>query len=159
MSGKYKSLSGHKFGKLLVIGEKKKGGKWYCSCLCDCGKVVDVRKDSLSSGKTISCGCQKATKEKEEQLKAGRKLTDHTADCFFKSDTISKNNTSGIRGVSYIKATKKYRATIGYKNHDFSLGEYNTILEAEKVRNEAVEAVKKCEFEKWIVEFRKRKWE
>lgn len=155
MRGKFENFFGRKFGKLTVTGEEKKNGKWYCSCMCDCGKNTIVRKDSLASGKTISCGCQKSTKEKVEQLKNGRKLTDHTAKCFFKPDTIPKNNTSGIKGVSYIKTTKKFRATIGYKNKNFALGEYNTISEAEKVRKSAAEAAKNGEFEKWLEEFKK----
>ena len=30
-----------------------------CTCQCDCGKVVEVRRDSLISGNTTSCGCSR----------------------------------------------------------------------------------------------------
>lgn len=62
MSGKTKDLTGLKFGRLLALkpaeyiaknGIRKKG----YLCLCDCGNEKVVSVDSLSSGKTKSCGC------------------------------------------------------------------------------------------------------
>ena len=63
--GKLKDLSGRKFGRLTVTDEhyryEKPCGssivKWKCKC--DCGNVIDVTSTSLTSGKTISCGCWK----------------------------------------------------------------------------------------------------
>lgn len=52
-------MVGERFGKLVVIREYK-AGKWLmCTCQCDCGKVVEVRKHSLLSGNTTSCGCSR----------------------------------------------------------------------------------------------------
>lgn len=48
-----------KFGRLTVLeelAERKHGTKVY-KCQCDCGNIVDVRKDMLKSGNTKSCGC------------------------------------------------------------------------------------------------------
>ena len=51
-------LSGKRFGRLLVIDRsEKKSGKQYWNCICDCGKAVSVRSDSLTSYRTQSCGC------------------------------------------------------------------------------------------------------
>lgn len=47
---------------------------------------------------------------------------------------IRSDNTSGIRGVSIIKSTGKWRASIGKKN----LGHFDTKEEAIQVRREAV---------------------
>lgn len=56
---KYKNIEGEKFGKLLVIEytEKRSRGSVVWKCLCDCGKVVEIRGNSLATGNTTSCGC------------------------------------------------------------------------------------------------------
>lgn len=57
---RYKDLTGQRFGRLVVtrlIGkdERKRAMLWECAC--DCGNMVVVRADSLSSQNTTSCGC------------------------------------------------------------------------------------------------------
>lgn len=56
--------SGQKFSRLLVIrraDSRRLSGKvrTYWLCRCDCGKEVEVLMDSLVSGNTQSCGCQR----------------------------------------------------------------------------------------------------
>lgn len=51
-------LIGDKFGRLVVIGHIDK--KYECRkfvCLCECGKEIITKKDSLLNGSTKSCGC------------------------------------------------------------------------------------------------------
>lgn len=53
-------LTGKVFGELTVLGRndslrKRKSYTW--NCLCTCGKIAVVRRDSLLSGHTKSCGC------------------------------------------------------------------------------------------------------
>lgn len=58
-------LTGQKFNRLLAVriqikthtynGRECKKAYW--ECLCDCGKTVLVRSDSLKKGTTKSCGC------------------------------------------------------------------------------------------------------
>lgn len=52
---------GDKFGLLKIIKKPyTKNKKVYCTCLCDCGNEIEVRKDhllGLSHSRTISCGC------------------------------------------------------------------------------------------------------
>lgn len=52
-------LTGQKFGKLTVI--KRAGStKYHCAnweCLCDCGNKKIISGNSLTTGKTKSCGC------------------------------------------------------------------------------------------------------
>lgn len=147
-------LEGKRFGHLTVIkdsGKKQKNIKlWLCKC--DCGKYCTVRTDSLTSGKVISCGCVAKGTEKIKILKDSRKLNDHTSTIFF-SGTISKNNTTGINGVSRLKSGK-YRAYIGYKNKTYSLIEDYNIEVARQARIEADEAVKNGKFEEWLGEFK-----
>lgn len=51
------NLVGQKFNKLTVLSEHKVGRRIYCSCLCDCGNIKDIRKDSVFKGRIKSCGC------------------------------------------------------------------------------------------------------
>lgn len=59
--GKFKDLTGQKFGRLTVIEKmpEKKNRKIIWKCLCDCGsgKEVYTTSGNLSSGNTQSCGC------------------------------------------------------------------------------------------------------
>ena len=48
------STIGNKYGALTVIEEL---GQGKIKCLCDCGNEVIVRKQSVTSGHTKSCGC------------------------------------------------------------------------------------------------------
>lgn len=52
-------ISGQKFGRLTAIRyvgtNKGQGSVW--ECVCECGQTVNVRKLSLTSGRTKSCGC------------------------------------------------------------------------------------------------------
>ena len=141
-----------RFGKLTVIGRESSGSHAKFLFFFDCGREIIVRGDSLRSGKTISCGCDKKTAVKIKQLEDGRKLQDHTSDVFFKG-TISKNNTSGINGVSKLK-NGKYRAYIGYKNKTYSLIEDYNINIAISARSEAEKAVKDGIFDDWILKFK-----
>lgn len=52
------NMVGKKFGMLLVLEEKHNYGKdIILKCKCDCGNIVDVYKNNLTKGTTISCGC------------------------------------------------------------------------------------------------------
>ena len=53
------SMVGKRYGKLMVLKEYKSGRWRMCTCQCDCGKVVEVRRYSLTSGNTTSCGCSR----------------------------------------------------------------------------------------------------
>ena len=54
-----KDLTGKRFGKLTVMGldhvSRTRGSFWLCQC--DCGTEIVVRRDSLTTGNTMSCGC------------------------------------------------------------------------------------------------------
>ena len=143
-----RNLVGQRFGKLTVIRKDTYGTCAKYLCRCDCGQEIVVRGDSLIGGKTVSCGCSKRAEDKIDQLKTGRKLDNHTSGIFFKG-TISKNNTSGINGVSRLKSGK-YRAYIGYKNKVYSLIEDYNINVAREAREKAEKAVKDGVFEEWI---------
>lgn len=59
------NISGQRFGKWLVVGEKPEPRKpsaktvvrW--KCLCDCGVFKDVEASSLKDGQSTNCGCSR----------------------------------------------------------------------------------------------------
>lgn len=65
MSVRGRNIIGERFGMLEVLEEiepiprpDKPGWKRRVfRCQCDCGKITDVTRDSLTSGNTKSCGC------------------------------------------------------------------------------------------------------
>lgn len=52
-------LTGERFGRLTVISFAGRRGRYgyFWRCLCDCGKSVDVIRQSLTKAVTRSCGC------------------------------------------------------------------------------------------------------
>jgi len=72
-----KDITGQRFGRLVAI---ERAGKptgtqttYRWRCRCDCGKIVTVTLNSLTTGKTQSCGCLQ--KEAEER---GKKVNQPT---------------------------------------------------------------------------------
>lgn len=67
---KAKNLMGEKFNKLTVIDRvinEEDHVMWKCQC--DCGNIIVVRPDSLTSNHTKSCGClQKETVSKNKKI-------------------------------------------------------------------------------------------
>ena len=58
---KVEDLTGRRFGKLVVKEfydiNQYRVSRWVCEC--DCGNTVIVRRSSLTSGNTTSCGCKR----------------------------------------------------------------------------------------------------
>lgn len=56
-------LAGRRFGRLLVLklwsrGTRTERARWLC--VCDCGNEKDIPANSLTSGRSNSCGCLSA---------------------------------------------------------------------------------------------------
>lgn len=56
-----KNLLGQTFGKLTVIGKTNKrdpsSGSIIWKCRCECGNIIEIRTNALTSAHTMSCGC------------------------------------------------------------------------------------------------------
>ena len=59
MPKSYQDITGHRFGRLTVLGfaDYDEHGNTMWKCRCDCGTVFVTRALSLRSGQTQSCGC------------------------------------------------------------------------------------------------------
>lgn len=56
--GRKIDLTGKTFGKLTVVGGfRRKNGRSYWTCRCECGVIKDVEGCTLRGGQTKSCGC------------------------------------------------------------------------------------------------------
>ena len=71
---KSKLKAGDKVNRLYLIQYNK--GKWKCSC--ECGNIITVKTNSITSNNTKSCGCLKeeVSKNKIEKLIEGRRQFD-----------------------------------------------------------------------------------
>lgn len=57
-SRRCKDITGEQYGKLTVTKMiYDKYDETYCECVCECGRIIEVKRASLVSGNTKSCGC------------------------------------------------------------------------------------------------------
>ncbi len=132
-----------KFGRLTAIfPTQKRDSKGYViwHCKCDCGKELDVSYNALLYSKMRSCGCQK--KEHDQAMPSLLNHIDGTSLDMLKSKKVPVNNTTGHRGVYFIKG--KYVAKIVFQKRAFYLGSYENIEDAIEARKEAEEAIFTC---------------
>ena len=63
-----RNLTGQRFGRLTVIEktDKRLCGQVVWRCHCDCGNVCEVITNSLTAGKTKSCGCLQKEKTSKD---------------------------------------------------------------------------------------------
>lgn len=70
---RYIDLTGQRFGRLTVIEKvpsKNSNARW--SCLCDCGKRVEVLGTTLRRGESKSCGCLRSDYWREKKTVHGK---------------------------------------------------------------------------------------
>jgi len=135
-------LKGRRFGSLLVIedlDEKDKFGRYYVKCKCDCGNETKVLNISLLRLVTTSCGCG-ARLMKEVHI-------DNT-NIRIKNLNPAKNNTSGIKGVSYNKKIKKWKAYLTFQKNTY-YEFFEDKEDAIKYRKELEEKYFKPKIEEW----------
>lgn len=156
----YSDVIGKRYGRWTVIERVDKGdNKRYFLCRCDCGTERVVILSALKNGSSRSCGCLRAEENAEkyaEKLKSYQK--DFMDTYNYKGTMItsfdqkkSKNNTSGVKGVSKQK-NGRYRAYINLKRKQIHLGIFDTLEEAKEARLEA----EKVYFEPIVEEWKNR---
>lgn len=137
----FSDITGQRFHRLVALYPLKERGKksviWHCRC--DCGNEVDVPYNNLLYTNMKSCGCQK----KEHDEKLGSFLT-HIAGTsldMLKSQKTPTNNTSGVKGVYWIRG--KWVAKIVFQKKQYSLGAYENFDDAVRARKDAEESIYK----------------
>ena len=136
--------SGDVFGRLTVeevlpIEPRWSGYGPVCKCICECGKTVNVEAALLRNGNTTSCGCR--LKELQETAHVidhihfsipGTK-SDEAID-FMRNGKTYKNNTSGVMGVFYHKASGKWVAKANFcgKSYQFYFPDKESAIKKRK---------------------------
>lgn len=144
-------IAGKKFNRLTALYPTEKRSSrgsvvWHCKC--ECGNEVDVSYNSLMYGNLMSCGCQK--KEHDEKLQDLLAFVDGTSVDLLRSKKIRKNNTTGVKGVYFIR--NKYVAKIVFQHKAYYLGTYDNKDDAAAARKCAEETI--CDtavefYDKW----------
>lgn len=127
-------LTGKRFGKLTVIKElpERENSRIVWECECDCGNKIKAKGIYLTTGETQSCGCLKKDKEISN-------LRDRYNPDSLKIAKIRVDNKSGVKGVSYDKTNKKWRADIRVNGKQLKLGAWKdkqTAIAARKIAEE-----------------------
>lgn len=144
-----KDYTGERFGKLVAMERKRENKHTYYLCKCDCGKEKWIFSGSLTNNKTKSCGCERVRIAKEERDRIqSSNLVENTSISLISRSEPYKNNKSGVKGVCWDKTKGKWKATIRFKNTQYSLGNYDTIVEAAQARKVAEDKLF-GEFLKW----------
>lgn len=125
-------LTGKKFGKLTVV-EYAGSSKWRCQC--DCGNFTTVHQNNLcrKTGATRSCGCLAAPEKANE-----KNIVEDTNLGSITNLTVSKANTTGVRGVCYHPKTNNYSAYITFQKRRYYL-KTGSFEECARIRKEAEE--------------------
>lgn len=156
---KSKDIKGRKFGRLKAIEPTDKRDKnnksviW--KCLCACQNIAYVSEGDLTRGAVRSCGCLWS----ETRANNGKAIGAMVRDNFCIENTniknltskIPKNNTSGIKGVTWDKARQKWVAQIVFKGKRYYLGRYFKKEDAAKIRKIAEDKLF-GNFLKWYAE-------
>ncbi|MCC0744615.1 hypothetical protein KGF43_19150, partial [Clostridioides sp. ZZV14-6044] len=105
---------------------------------------IEVIENSLTTGKTKSCGClQKEATKKNIKLaiKANKEknIIDNTNLTLLKKTEAYSNSKTKVRGVSWDKDKRKYCAQIEFKKRHYCLGYFDDIKEAETAYKNAKE--------------------
>ncbi len=135
-------IAGRRFGRLVAIapttGRTDHGGLiWRCQC--DCGNTVAVPYNSLVYANQKSCGCRK--KEHDQRLAALQTHVAGTSLEAIRSRKIPSDNTTGYRGVYFIRG--KYVAKIVFQKKAYYVGTFDHPEDAAEARQAAEEALYK----------------
>lgn len=146
--GQREDLTGKRFGRLVVqeyIGRKNGYTLWKCAC--DCGNSIVTSAHSLKMGRTKSCGCLN-TETRSQSAYSRFGFVDGTSLVGISDKRrLNKNNSSGVRGVTFDKKRNKWVAQITFQRKNYYLGRYDT-------KEEAI-AARKAGEEKYYGKYRK----
>lgn len=129
-------IRGQKFRNITALyptEQRTPKGDVIWHCRCDCGKEFKASYNNLVYSNLQSCGCQK--KLHDAALKTFLTHVSGTSVDMIRSKKTPTNNTSGVRGVYFIKG--KWSAKIVFQKKQYHLGSFDSIDDAAFARKEA----------------------
>lgn len=123
-----KKVIGKTFGEITVLKRVNNKGNSKYLCRCSCGKEFVLAGSILIAGMQETCGHKRV-----EAKVFDDKRVDGTS-LYRLTQKLSKNNTSGYKGVTYDKKSRKFKASLTLNYKHISLGSYDTAEEAYQAR-------------------------
>lgn len=118
--GKFRDLTGQRFGRLVVLKRIENRGRFVCwLCKCDCGEEAKVTSNSLLSGHTKSCGClHKEMLENKWRDEDFRKMQDERLKRLWEDEEYRKSKSNKLTEVNKRRwEDEEYRETHTGTNH------------------------------------------
>ena len=146
-----RNIAGQQFGRLTALHPTHKrttGGSVIWHCLCACGNEAEVSYNELCYTDKQSCGCLR--RERDSLLPTHLTHIAGTSVDILKSRKLPSDNTSGVKGVYFIRG--RYVAKIVFQKKQYYLGSFETLEEAAEARREAEEVIAGgmvAHYEKW----------
>ncbi len=108
ISSRTKDKTGHRIGRLVVLGPigRRTRGRIMWLCLCDCGNTSVLETGSITKGKIKSCGCLMRELAVKRNTKHGLRNTKiyrvwrGIKDRCLNSDNSTYQKYYGVRGIS-----------------------------------------------------------
>lgn len=128
---KAKDIKDRRFGRLVAIAPTDKrdrnNGSIIWTGQCSCGNTVEVSASLLEKGVVRSCGCLANENSKRNGKLVAKKTLEHCIEDTNINNLTSKtakNNTSGVKGVSWDKSRNRWIAQIVFqKKHYYFIWE------------------------------------
>lgn len=134
---------------------RKSGGSVIWVWRCDCGREIEAPLSGVGPDGRTSCGCKRrplnVRQAAEMRKKAEPNFVDGT-NLASLSSRMPKNNTTGVKGVSWHARMHKYQARITFKGKQIHLGTFDRLEDAAAARKRAEE-----EYFKPMLEAHKKK--
>ena len=129
-------ITGQRFGRLTALhplGRTDSRGSVLWLCRCDCGQELELSYNIIMYTNQKSCGCQR--REHEQKLNTYLTHVAGTSVDMLRSKKIPTDNTTGCRGVYWIRG--KYVAKIVFQKKAYYLGAFDDMEQAVHARREA----------------------
>lgn len=138
---KRRDLTGKIFGELAVLrfshnDPENRSPIW--QCLCSCGTEKQIHGYALEHGYYKSCGCKRDVKRDAGLMRHIEKDSVSGTRISALKTKLHKDNKSGHKGVRYEPTKGKWKAYIGYKGKQITLGYFEN-------KDDAISARKKAE--------------
>lgn len=140
-------ITGERRGHLTALSatSHRRNGATIWAWRCDCGAVVFKPISGVGSGLSTMCpACARRLKSEQASAMAASVQRDSETNMIpaalesLRAGKLTRNNTSGVRGVSWHNGSRKWVARISDNGKTRTIGYFTSLDEAAQARAEAV---------------------